>query len=155
MTERGAPVLLAYDGSDNAKRAIAVAAELLGPRRALVLHLWESWVAEAPALAGTSASVHGMAAELDAISDEQSAGHTAEGVGLAAQAGFDAEGLSERADGPIWRSVLDAAERHDCAAIVVGSRGLTGFSRVLGSVSNGVVHHSRRPVLVVPGEDER
>jgi nucleotide-binding universal stress UspA family protein len=155
MTESRAPVLLAYDGSDNARRAIAVAGELLGPRHALVLHLWESWVAEAPALAGASASVHGVAAELDAIADEQSEGHTAEGVELAAQAGFDAEGLSERASGPIWKSVLDAAETHDCTAIVVGSRGLTGISRVLGSVSNGVVHHSRRPVLVVPGEDER
>ena len=30
-----------------------------------------------------------------------------------------------------------------------------GISTVLGSASNGVVHHSRRPVLVVPGEDER
>jgi nucleotide-binding universal stress UspA family protein len=31
----------------------------------------------------------------------------------------------------------------------------SGISTVLGSVSNGVVHHGRRPVLVVPGEDER
>ena len=80
MTDAGRPVLLAYDGSDNAKRAIAAAAELLGPGRALVIHLWQSWVAEAPALAGTSASVHGMAAELDSIANEQSAAHTAEGA---------------------------------------------------------------------------
>lgn len=155
MTGAEGPALLAYDGSDNAKRAIAVAGELFGPRRALVLHLWESWVAEAPALAGASTSVHGMAAELDTIAGEQSEGRTAEGVELAAEAGFDAEGLSVEASGPIWKSVLDTADRHDCAAIVIGSRGLTGISRMLGSVSNGVVHHSRRPVLVVPGEDER
>jgi nucleotide-binding universal stress UspA family protein len=124
------PVLLAYDASDGAKRAIAIAGELLGPRRALVLHVWESWGAEAPALAGPSATV-------------------------AASAGFDAEGLSEEASGPIWKTILDAADRNQCAAIVVGSRGLTGISAALGSVSNGVVHHSHRPVLVVPDEEER
>ena len=155
MTDGDRPVLLAYDGSEDAKRAIAAAGTLLAPRRALVLNLWDSWVAEAPALAGSSASVHGMAAELDGIAREQSEGHAAEGVRLGERAGFDAEGLSERASGPIWRSVLAAAEDHDCAAIVVGSRGLTGISTVLGSVSNGVVHHSRRPVLVVPGEEKR
>jgi nucleotide-binding universal stress UspA family protein len=121
----------------------------------LVLHFWESWVAEAPALAGVSATVQGVAAELDEVADEQSADRTVEGVQLAEQAGFDAEGLSERATGPAWKAVLDIADQHGCAAVVVGSRGLTGLSAALGSVSNGVVHHSRRPVLVVPPEEER
>ena len=155
MTANGGRVLLAYDGSENAGRAIAVAGELLGPRPALVLHLWESWAAEAPALAGTSAAVHGMAAELDAIADQQSREHATHGAELATRAGFEAEAVSERARGPIWRSLLDVAGEQDCAAIVVGSRGLSGISRMLGSVSNGVVHHSRRPVLVVPGEGHR
>ena len=36
--------------------------------------------------------------------------------------------------------------------MIVGSRGLGGMGRVLlGSVSEGIVHHARRPVLVVPG----
>ena len=149
------PVLLAYDASDGAKRAIAVAGELLGPRRALVLHVWEPWAAEAPALAGASATVQGMAAQLDEIADQQSESHAADGVQVATGAGFDAEGLSQEASGPIWKTILDAAEGHGCAAIVVGSRGLTGISAALGSVSNGVVHHSRRPVLVVSDEEER
>jgi nucleotide-binding universal stress UspA family protein len=149
------PILLAYDASDAAKRAIAVAGELLGPRRALVLHVWESWASEAPALAGASDTVQGMAAQLDEIADEQSDKHAADGAQLAGHAGFDAEGLSEEASGPIWKTILDAADGHGCAAIVVGSQGLTGISAALGSVSNGVVHHSHRPVLVVPDEEER
>ena len=148
------PVLLCYDGSESSRRAISVAGEELGSRRALVLHVWESWAAEAPALAGASATVKGMAAELDDVADEQSADHAAEGVQLAGRAGFDAEGLSERATGPAWKAVLDTADQHSCAAIILGSRGLTGISAALGSVSNGVVHHSRRPVLVVPPEEE-
>jgi nucleotide-binding universal stress UspA family protein len=149
------PLLLCYDGSDGARHAIAVAGREFGRRQALVLHFWESWVAEAPVLARVSATVQGVAAELDEVADEQSADRTVEGVQVAEQAGFDAEGLSERATGPVWKAVLDIADQHGCAAIVVGSRGLTGLSAALGSVSNGVIHHSRRPVLVVPPEGER
>jgi nucleotide-binding universal stress UspA family protein len=147
------PLLLCYDGSDPAKHAISSAAELCTTRPALVLHLWESWATEAPALAGASAAVHGMCTELDEIADEQSADCMRDGVELARQADFQAEGLSERATGPMWQAVLDAADEHDCSGIVAGSRGLTGISAALGSVSNGIVHHSRLPVLVVPPEE--
>lgn len=151
--ETGGPVLLCYDGSEISKRAIAVAGKLLDPQDALVLHFWDSWVAEAPALAALSRAVEGMAVELDEVADEQSSQLVDEGVELASDCGFNAAGLSERAVGPGWIAVRDAANQHDCAAIVLGSRGLTGVSAALGSVSHGVVHNSRRPVLIVPPEE--
>jgi nucleotide-binding universal stress UspA family protein len=95
-----------------------------------------------------------MAAELDQVGEDLSSRVTGDGVELARRAGFDAAGLSERAVGPGWMAVRDAANQHACSAIVIGSRGLTGVSAALGSVSNGVVHNSRRPVLVVPPENE-
>jgi nucleotide-binding universal stress UspA family protein len=153
--ETGGPLLFCYDGSDGAKWAITVAGRVLEPQRALVLHFWESWAADAPALAGLSRAVAGMAVELDRIAEEQSSQITGDGVELAQRSGFEADGLSERATGPGWMAVRDAADQHACVAIVLGSRGLTGVSAALGSVSNGVVHNSRRPVLVVPGEEER
>lgn len=150
------PPLFCYDGSDASKRAIERAADLLSAPRALVGHFWESWVAEAPALAGVSGTVRGMATELDDIADEQSARYTADGLGVAKRSGLEATGISEHATGPTWSAILEAAADHDCSSIVVGSRGVTGFSAALGSVSSGVVHHSRRPVLVVPpGNDEQ
>ena len=94
-TTKGAtdgPLLLCYDGSDGARHAIAIAGREFLRQPALVLHFWESWVAEAPALAGVSATVQGVAAELDEVADEQSTDRTAEGVQLAEQAGLDAEG---------------------------------------------------------------
>lgn len=150
------PPLFCYDGSDAAKRAIAVGAQLLTARRALIGHLWESWMAEAPALAGLSGTVRGMATELDEVAGDQSSACTTDGVGVAETTGLEATGISLRATGPTWGAILDAADNHESSSIVVGARGLTGISAALGSTSNGVVHHSRRPVLVVPpGEEER
>jgi nucleotide-binding universal stress UspA family protein len=161
MRVSSAPVLLAYDGSQSSATAIAVAGQLLPGRKAFVchawtglLHFWEFWVAEAPALAALSRAVEGMAAELDETAEEQSSHLVEDGVELAEQSGFEATGLSERAAGPGWLVLRDAANQHACAAIVLGSQGLTGLSRALGSVSNGVVHNSRRPILVVPPEEE-
>jgi nucleotide-binding universal stress UspA family protein len=48
--------------------------------------------------------------------------------------------------------ILDLGEELEVGLLVVGSRGLGGVGRILlGSVSEGIVHHARRPVLVVPG----
>lgn len=48
-------------------------------------------------------------------------------------------------------AIVHAAERLGADAIVLGSHGRTAVARALmGSVSQGVVRHARRPVLVVP-----
>jgi nucleotide-binding universal stress UspA family protein len=147
--DRG-PLLLCYDGSESATRAIRAAGALCSPRSAVVANLWESWVTAAPVLAGVARPVNAMTDELNEIATGLSQAIAAEGVRLAAEAGFDAQPLSVCSAGSLWRSLLDVADRHDAEALVLGTRGLTGLSRALGGVSNGVVHHSRRPVLVVP-----
>ena len=79
-----------------------------------------------------------------------------EGVRIAREAGFEAEPLAIKATGPVWKTIVETADRHDAAAIVIGSRGLTGVrSMLLGSVSSAVVHHADRPTLVVhrPSDD--
>ena len=48
--------------------------------------------------------------------------------------------------------LLDMAHDLQASFVVVGSRG-TGEELLLGSTSNHVVHHSDRPVVVVPPED--
>lgn len=102
---------------------------------------------EQPGVAGTTL---GVAREVDEAVEEEVYGLLHEAASLASDHGLDAEECSLRTEQPLWRGIIDIADDRDAAAIVVGSRGLTGISAALGSVSHGVVHHSRRPVLLVP-----
>jgi nucleotide-binding universal stress UspA family protein len=118
------PLILCYDGSEDAKHAIERAGEFFSGRRALVLTVWQS-----PAVAnviGWSAAATGMVdfAELERAAVEE-AGRIAEnGARIAREAGLEAEPIA--------------------------SRGLTGIrSILLGSVSSAVVHHADRPTLVI------
>jgi nucleotide-binding universal stress UspA family protein len=51
-------------------------------------------------------------------------------------------------------ALLDVAGQENADLIVVGSRGMHGVARVLGSVPNKVSHHARCNVLIVCTEDE-
>ena len=75
-----------------------------------------------------------------------------DGVRAAAEAGFDAKPeVAEVSYNGTWRTILDVADTHDAALIVLGARGLSSFrSLLLGSVSHGVAQHAHRPVLIVP-----
>lgn len=65
-----------------------------------------------------------------------------------------ARGLAAEAmlvQGPTVEKIVEEAERLGADWIVVGSHGRGALARVLiGSVSEGVVHHAKCPVVVVP-----
>lgn len=165
--QRG-PVLLCYDGSHAARRAIERAGRVLGGGESVVLTVWESVgsVILRHAPAGETEfgrDARGIAedvvAELDASRADHARATAAEGVALASTAGFNARPRDRRAVAEagerdavtVWRTVLDAADEEAAEMIVLGSRGRSGVkSMVLGSVSYGVVHNSERPVLIVP-----
>ena len=148
------PVLLCYDGSDDAAHAIACAASMFGSRPAVVLSVWEPvavWHAYDPATA-LSAPVSKLASRalgLDEIARELGEERADTGTEIARDAGFAAEGRA--VGGKPWRAICDVADSIGADAIVVGARGLSRVqSALLGSVSAAVVQHARRPVLVVP-----
>jgi nucleotide-binding universal stress UspA family protein len=147
---RDGPVLICYDGSDDAKHAIMSAAELLGDRRALVVTVWQP-TADLSTFAGYTATVDMLNfAELDRAAAEAGGRAADEGVRIAKEAGLEAEPVAIKAAGPVWKTIVETADRCDAAAIVMGSRGLTGVrSMLLGSVSNAVAHHTERPTLVI------
>jgi nucleotide-binding universal stress UspA family protein len=144
------PLLLCYDGSEDAKHAIAHAGRLLGGRDTLVVTVWQP----APALgslafAGATDSMFDFV-EVNRAAAELGGRVAGDGVRIAQQAGLHAEPVAVEATGPVWKTIIDIADRNDAATIVMGSRALTGLrSMLLGSVSNAVVHHAVRPTLVI------
>jgi nucleotide-binding universal stress UspA family protein len=138
------PILFAYDGSEPAKAAIREAAtQLRNGRRAIVLTVWQP--AAAPPFAGAlGVPPVGLQESL-----EQKARNVAgKGAQLARSLGFDAEPLAERAD-PLWRGIVESADKHDAGIVVLGSHGRTGVAELLlGSVAAATARHSERPVMI-------
>jgi nucleotide-binding universal stress UspA family protein len=146
-------VLIAYDGSEHAKAAIARAGETLRHERAVVATAWTSFAESAPHLLLRD-MVRPVVDDLDAAGREDAEAMAAEGADLARAAGFDAEPRAVEASGPFFTALLEAADAVDASVIVVGSRGRSTLAAsVLGSVSTGILHHTRRPVLVVRGDE--
>lgn len=144
----GGPLLLCFDGSERAARAIKRAAALFAGRDALVVTVWEPTALGSIAWSGVTASMVEFF-RLDRAGADAARRVADAGVRIAIDAGLQATPLAVEADGPVWSKILEIADRHDAATIVMGSRGLTGLrSTLLGSVSNAVVHHTDRPTLI-------
>lgn len=147
-------VLIAYDGSDNAKRAITHAARFLTARRAVVLTAWEPLVRQAARLSGLSGVMQpGWIPEPGqedlALSDAKAV--NSEGLQLALDNGLRAEGQCVETSTTVWSAIVDAADDLDADIIVTGTRGATGIKALLhSSVSEHVLRHCHRPVLIVP-----
>jgi nucleotide-binding universal stress UspA family protein len=146
------PILICYDGSPSAAHALSVAQETLRHEHAILLHVWNP---PATVLADSFSTKDGEAgpsyAELEALELEHARKVTDQGCKLAAHLGLDVDVREERNDSSIWQTILNAADAVDAELIVVGTRGATAVqSNLLGSVSNALVHHSERPVVVVP-----
>lgn len=59
------------------------------------------------------------------------------------------------ADGQPWEVMSQLAEEHEVDLIVIGSRGLNPFDRILlGSVADRVIRHASTPVLTIHPDDE-
>ena len=141
------PILICYDGSDGAERAIDVAAALLGPGRATVLDVGPP-ITPAESLATLSPVVPGAAFE--ELNTDDALARARVGAEHARRAGFAAEARGG-IGAPTWEGIVDVADEIDAAVIVLGSRGLNGAKELFeGSVSHEVAEHAGRPVLIVP-----
>ena len=142
---RDAPLLIAYDGSEGARRAIDVATSLFPGREAVVLAV-AAPVTVREALAETVGVVQGFEEANESVALETAA----EGAARANRAGLIARGRGEIAV-PTWQGILDVAGEIGATAIVMGSHARTGLREALeGSVSHEVAKHAHYPVLIVP-----
>jgi nucleotide-binding universal stress UspA family protein len=152
MTANG-PLLIAYDGSPTARTTIDTAAHLHPGATAVVLYARQPLESLAAHLEGHPAleDLRGV----DQASLDASERLAAEGAELARKAGLTAEPRVASTMATAAEAIIDAAQEMQARLVVIGSRGRRGLrAALLGSTSTTVLHHTGRPVLVVP-PDER
>jgi nucleotide-binding universal stress UspA family protein len=147
-------IVIAYDGSDDAKAAIERGGQLLPGQEATVLVVWEELV-DVLARTGSVFALGDVDYEsVDKQSEEQARERAQEGAKIAEQAGLKATVEVRPRGDSVAASILAAADDLKADAILMGTRGLTRFkSVVLGSVSNAVLQHADRAVIVVPSAE--
>jgi nucleotide-binding universal stress UspA family protein len=151
MSALAEKVLLATDASEDATLAARIAADL-SVRAGYELHIVH--VLEPPpryAYPGVTAEIYShafdeMRREARNLLDEQ--------VERVRSGGAKVGDAHLEVGSPV-DEILDLAAEIEVGLVVVGSKGLGPIKRLaLGSVSEGVVHHATRPVLVARGGEE-
>ncbi len=137
-------ILVATDGSQYSDKAIEVA---VGLAKAFNSSLYIIHVVEEDKVAMAASTMPIM---VNVIEDMVKIGNEilSKAKAKATEAGINAEVILAR--GNAADKILENADKLNVDLIIVGSRGLKGLARfLLGSVSEKVVRHSSKPVLVV------
>lgn len=141
-------ILLATDGSEDAALAARAAADV-SKRTGAGLHIVHAWMPNMPYVNYAA----GMSVDFTEHYEREARKVLEHQVDLVRSEGGEVTG-SESVMAPPVDAVVDLCERLHPDMVVMGSRGMGPVRRVLvGSVSEGVVHHAQCPVLVVRGGD--
>lgn len=145
-------ILVAVDGSEGSARASEVAVDLAEKFKAqlFVLHVFRGYpeyvtlFPSVPAPSGDAIESYERYARKAAL---EVVGRT---VSMAEKKGLKAKPKTSEAIGSIVQAITDHAVDEKIDLIVMGTRGMGGFKKMLlGSVSSGVVTHAQCAVLVV------
>ncbi|MCH1770718.1 MULTISPECIES: universal stress protein [Metallosphaera] len=136
-------ILVAFDGSENAKRALNVAVDL-SKRYEAKLDVVE--VVDTSVLLG--AGIGPVPPDVIESLYNKARADIESAKKIADQAGVKAEGVI--VEGDPATAIMDYASKNGVDLIVTGSRGLSTIKRMfLGSVSSRIIHEAKMPVLVV------
>ncbi len=134
-------ILVGYDGSENAKRALMVALDLA---KKYGSELTAASVAHVPDYAGTRDEVNGVIEDARRFFEKG----FEEAKDLASKEGVNLNTVV--LVGHPGDALTRLAEKEGYDLLVVGARGLSGIKRyIMGSVSTHVVRLAHCPVLVV------
>jgi nucleotide-binding universal stress UspA family protein len=131
---QGTAVVVAFDGSEHARRALhwgAAVATALG-RPLAIVRAWDDDGADEDTAEQQTRALRAATTE---VVDEEVPG---------------TDVRTHLVRGPATDAVPASAVATDAALLVVGSRGRSGVSALLGSVSRACINRSSVPVLVVP-----
>ena len=135
-------ILIAYDGSELAQKALEKAIEIAEVDPTIKLEVVH--VITVPTALSNTDSLQALE---DAIYQE--------GEDMIAKLELALSKISSQSSAILLKGrspayvLLHHAKEHDCDLIIMGSRGLTGIKEFLGSVSHTVVQRSQIPVLIV------
>ncbi len=146
--------LIATDGSEVSTDAAMAGIALLKPTKVTLLTVADTSIAEDSGAGGFEGNLLSPAESERARQAILKEGST-EVADTAAAVGLDPAIVERRVvEGASGQMIIHIADEVDADVIVVGSHGHGFLSRVLiGSVSEYVVRHSKRPVLVVRHSD--
>lgn len=152
-------VLIAYDGSDPARAAVAAAGALFGGADAIVATVYppppsiEAGRLARPAL--PDAMIREGIERMREQAEEKAQGIAQEGAQLAADAGLKAT-PAIHAGVSAWRALREAAAAADADVVAAGTRGQGPLSRLfLGCTASSLLHHADRPLLLAPTGEVR
>ena len=132
-------IVLAVDGSEPARRAVPVAADIASKygSEVIAVHVLEKQIGRGGAIA--------LETTQEAVEVADHAARSMKDAGVSARAEARATIIGRAA-----HEIMEVAEREDAGLIVMGSRGMSDWEGLLvGSVAHKVVHLSSVPVLIV------
>jgi nucleotide-binding universal stress UspA family protein len=145
------PILLCYDGSEDAADAIRAGGGQLAGRAAVVVVFWQPFAQVAKRFAISLLEVVQEPSNVNEREADLARQLAEEATAIANEAGFAAEGRAIEVSLPIDEAIIDYAEQIDAPLILLGSRGRSGIgSMLLGDVAHDVAQRSTRMVLLVP-----
>lgn len=133
-------IVLALDGSDGAKKAIPVAAELAEKEEAKLV------------LAHVTEYLAAKGGELPQVGEDEIRAEIEQQAEELSKRGIETEvQVADSVLGGPAHAIVDIADRTGGDLIVTGTRGHSSVAGVLlGSVAHRLLHIAKRPILAVP-----
>ncbi|MCZ9309630.1 universal stress protein [Corynebacterium uberis] len=147
-------VLVAFDGSEESRRALRYAALLLRPDTVDIVTAWEPMARQAARASSMSGLHQGdwlAVTETDDPAWAAAREICRAGVLLAEGWGLSARGSLVESTTSVWSAIIDAAAELHPAAIVTGTRAVRGVKSLWrNSTADSLVKNAGVPVFIVP-----
>jgi nucleotide-binding universal stress UspA family protein len=150
MNRSPPPILVYYDGSPAAVRAIDAAGTLFPGRRATVLYVWRGMAGRRVRTTSVEGVREELIGEVRVATRREAAAVADEGTSLGRRAGLEARPLTVETGGRAADAIVRVATKESAAAVVIGRPSRTRRVPLLSDgVLRNVVDHCPIPLVVV------
>lgn len=141
-------ILITTDGSAVSRHTACAGVEFARQMGATVLALYVAPTYQYPIYVEVVPPTYPSEDDYTAQARRSGAEHTGSIMQAAAEAGLQSEAMTAFGDSPALK-IVEVAEQQKCDLIFMGSHGRSGWGHLLlGSVTNKVLSHTSKPVLV-------